>query len=67
MRLKQGRAREAALLLEGALARHFECAQAQLPPSAEGDNVQAAVDSKPTDAGPPSPDGDRQAGLDLKG
>src|SRR5262245_35493066 len=37
LRLRQGRAREAALLLERALAQHFECAAAKRAPVAETD------------------------------
>ena len=66
IRLKQGRAREAALLLERALARHFECAQAQRPLRTEGDNLQPAQ-STPADTGQALTDVDRQTGLDLTG
>ena len=49
MRLKQGRAREAALLLERALARHFDCEAARRVASRVGEGVEAAEDP-PLDA-----------------
>jgi hypothetical protein len=42
MRLKQGRAREAALLLERALARHFECTHRTAAQVDEPNDRQAA-------------------------
>jgi hypothetical protein len=48
MRLKQGRAREAALLLERALARHFECDAARRAAS-RADECAETAEEPPVD------------------
>jgi hypothetical protein len=53
IRLRQGRAGEAALLLERALARHFECTAARRGARAGSDAHEPAEDGTPAADSPP--------------
>jgi hypothetical protein len=65
MRLKQGRAREAALLLERALARHFECEAARRAVSRAAAGAEAAEEPAVDNDAVVDDDHPRQLRMDL--
>ena len=64
IRLSQGRARDAALLFERALARHFECEAARRAAKRAGESVEAAEAPPPEDEALAEED-PRQLRMDL--